>query len=232
MSFNVNKLILVGLFFVLFSFEQAQAQSRGGRATAHSLGFSLSLTGGNQSDVNSWVGSLNQVGTKELGSAYEFMFDYQYRFSRSMFAFLARPTYYTQSADGGGVSSALTGYTLFPMLRIYPLENSFIQFFLQMGLGYGSVNLDLSQSGVTGSYSNSAFGALGGIGANFCFTSNHCLVVEGNLRYLPIQRLTGSANGSLGGNITQTAGELEKENVDLGVTLSGVQGIIGYRLVF
>lgn len=221
------KIALVSVTLTLLGIS-AQAQ----RAGNHSMGFNLSLTGPTQEDVNSWVNSLGLAGTKELAGGYEFLFDYQYRFDRTMFSMLFRPSYLTQSADGGGVRSSMTAFTLFPMFRLYPLENDFIQFFMQVGVGYGSVNLALSNGANSGTYSNAAFGGIGGIGANFCFTPNHCMTVEGNFRYLPIQRLTGSGTGNLGGNITQMNGELEKDNVDLGVTLSGVQGIIGYRLVF
>jgi len=207
---------------------QANAQ----RAGNHSLGFAASLTGPSQSDVNSWVASLNTVGTKELSTGYELMADYQYRFDRTMFSLLFRPSFLSQSADGGGVSSSISSFTFFPLFRIYPLENNFIQLFMQVGVGYGSASLKLEKSGVSGSYSNSAFGALAGIGVNFCFNANHCAVVEGNFRYLPIERLEGNAGGSLGGNITQANGELEKNNKDFGVTLTGVQGIIGYRFTF
>jgi len=207
---------------------QALAQ----RAGNHSLGFALSLTGPFQGDVNSWVSSLNRVGTKELNAGYELIADYQYRFDRTKFAMLFRPSLLSQSASGGGVASSLNSFTLFPMFRMYPLENSFIQLFLQFGVGYGSASLRLENNGAAGTYSNGAFGAVAGLGVNFCFTANHCAVVEGNFRYLPIDRLIGNGSGPLGGNITQANGELEKNNVDLGVTLSGVQGIIGYRFTF
>lgn len=202
------------------------------RITGHSLGFSLGLTGPTQTDVNSWVTSLAQVGTQSLSGGYEFLFDYQYRFSRSMFSLLFRPSYITQSASGGDVKTSLTSFNMFPMLRMTPLENSFLQFFLQVGVGYGTASLSLQNGGVSGSYSSSNFGAIAGLGANFCFTANHCMVVEGNFRYLPMPRLTGNANGNLGGNVTQSTGELEKDNVDLSVSLSGVQGLIGYRFNF
>lgn len=202
------------------------------RAGNHSLGFSLSLTGPDQKDVNSWVNSLNTVGTKELSSGYEAIADYQYRFSSTMFSMLFRPSYLSQSASGGGVTTSLSSFTFFPMFRLYPLENSFIQLFLQVGVGYGNASLKLENGSAAGTFSNSAFGALAGLGVNFCFSANHCAVIEGNFRYLPIERLEGNAGGVLGGNITQSNGELEKNNVDLGVTLSGVQGIIGYRFNF
>jgi opacity protein-like surface antigen len=225
-SKNMKHLFCVTLLLGLSV--QALAQ----RAGNHSFGFSLSLTGPNQKDVNSWVNSLNTVGTKELSSGYEVIADYQYRFSRTIFALLFRPSFLSQSASGGGVASSLSSFTFFPMFRLYPLENSFIQLFLQVGVGYGNASLKLENGSTAGTFSNSAFGALAGLGVNFCFTANHCAVIEGNFRYLPIERLEGNASGALGGNITQSNGELEKNNVDLGVTLTGVQGIIGYRFNF
>jgi hypothetical protein len=219
---------LTTLGLLLFKPSLGWAQAR----SSHSLGFQLALTGPSQDDVNSWVNSLNQVGTKEMGAGYEFLFDYQYRFQRTMFAVLFRPSYLIQDASGGGVKTSLRSFQLFPMFRLYPLENSFIQFFMQVGVGYGSADLKLENAGASGNYSGSAFGALAGLGVNFCFTPSHCVSVEGNLRYLPMPRITGSASGALGGNITQVNGELEQNNRDLGITLSGVQGLVGYRLNF
>lgn len=219
---------------------QAQAQ-RGGRLSGggglgggHSLGLGLSIMSPSQGDVNSWIDSLGTTGTKNLGTGYEVMVDYEYKFSMTMFSMLMRPSYFTQSASGGGVEAKLTGLTVFPILRLYPLENNFIKFFMQVGLGYGQLKTELSNSNTvgSGSFDGSTFGAMGGIGAHFCFTESHCLAVEGNVRYLPIERNTGSSSGSLGGTITQTQGELELNNKDLGTTLSGIQGILGYKLIF
>lgn len=215
-------------FALLFQMPSAEARGGGG----HSLDFAIALMSPTQGDVNAWVTSLGTAGTKEVGTGYEFMFDYHYRFSSTMFALMFRPSYFTQSANGGGVEAKLTGLTFFPMLRLYPLENNFIKFFMQVGLGYGKLTTDLSNNGASGSFDGSAFGAMGGLGAQFCFTDAHCMSIEGNIRYLPIERNTGSASGSLGGSITQTAGELELSGKDLGTTLSGIQGVIGYTLNF
>lgn len=201
---------------------------------SHSMNFGLSLMTADQKDVNSWVDSLSTVGTKNVPSGYEFYFAYEYRFSSSMFALHFRPSYYMASASGGGVSADLSGLTFFPMLRLYPLENKFMKFFMQVGLGYGSLTtkLENNNSGGSGSYSGGSFGAVGGLGAQFCFTDAHCMLVEGNLRYLPFPRNTGEGSGSLGGSISQASGELEINNSDLATTLSGIQGTLAYVLNF
>lgn len=199
----------------------------------HSLNFGLGLNTANQKDVNQWVDSLGYAGTKNVGSGYEFFAAYEYRFSSSMFALHFRPSYYTASASGGGVDASMSGLTFFPMLRLYPLENKFMKFFMQIGLGAGMLTTKLSNSttGGSGSYGGSAFGAVAGLGAQFCFTDAHCMLVEGNARYLPMERNSGTGT-TLGGQITQFNGELELNNSDLATTLSGIQGSIGYVLNF
>jgi opacity protein-like surface antigen len=228
------KPILVTLVLSLIAAKSFAARGGVSLSGAHSLGIGLAIMSPNQSDVNSWVDSLSLTGTKNLASAYEGMIDYEYRINMTIFSMMFRPSYFTQQASGGGVESKLTGMTIFPMLRLYPLENAFIKFFMQIGLGYGQLKTELSNSntGGSGSFDGSAFGAMAGLGAQFCFTESHCMNIEGNMRYLPIERNTGSASGSLGGTITQTAGELELNSKDLGTTLSGIQGIIGYKLLF
>lgn len=231
---SLKSLILIAFTTTLFSpFANAQRRGGGGGGSS-SLGFNLSIMSPSQSDTNEWIDSLAVSGTKNLGTGYELSADYEYRFSGTMFSLMFRPSYFTQTASGGGVEAKLTGYTFFPFLRLYPLESNFIRFFMQIGLGYGSLSTELSNSNnsSSGTFDGSNFGATAGLGAQFCFTTSHCAVIEGNVRYLPIDRNTGSASGTLGGKITQTAGELEINSKDLGTTLSGIQGILGYKLYF
>ncbi|MGE0634005.1 MAG: hypothetical protein AB7O96_16445 [Pseudobdellovibrionaceae bacterium] len=200
--------------------------------SGHSLNFGLSLMSPTQKHVNSWIESLDKTGTKEVSAGYEFSLGYEYRFSGSIFSILFRPSYFMQSASGGGVKADLSGVTAFPMLRLYPLENNFIKFFMHMGLGYGSLTTKLENDSASGTFDGSTFGAMAGLGAQFCFTPSHCAVVEGNARYLPIERNTGSSSGTLGGDITQGRGELELNGKDLGTSLSGIQGMLAYNLNF
>lgn len=197
----------------------------------HSMGLGLILTGPNQADINSWVTSHSAVGSKELGAGYEIFVNYEFRFSSTMFALQFRPSYLTQSASGAGIESGLTALTFFPMLRLYPLENDYIKFFFQTGIGVAKMDLKLQDAGGSGTYSATEFGALAGLGASFCITASSCIGVEGNLRYLPMARVTGTGSG-LQGNITQPTGELEQSNRDLAVTLSGIQGALTYQYSF
>jgi len=225
---------LVAFFAALFASNVSLA--RGGSG-GHSLEFAIALANSSQTDIDSWIDSLGVAGTKNLPSGLEFIFDYQYRFSGTMYSMIFRPTYFTQSASGGSVSSSLTGFTLFPMLRMVPLENSFMKFFLQVGVGYGTLSGKLSNdnAGTTSAeFSGSAFGGIAGLGADFCFTPNHCLTLEGNFRYLPIPRnVASSASGSLGGMSQAGSGqELEFNGSDVATTMSGIQGVLGYTLNF
>lgn len=233
---KIKSSVLAIVSITLFSLASQAAPSRGRSAMSGdmALGFNIAMMSPDQSDINSWIDSTQNTGTKNLGSGYEASLDLEFRFTGSMFALMFRPSYFTQQASGGGIEAKETGYTLFPMLRLYPLESAFIRFFMQVGVGYGSLTTELTNNhnSAGGSYNGSAFGGIGGIGVLFCFTDSHCMTVEGNARYLPFERNTGSANGSLGGNLTQTNGELERSNNDIATTMSGVQGVLGYKLMF
>jgi hypothetical protein len=143
-----------------------------------------------------------------------------------------------QTADGGGYKYDLKGFTIFPMFRLYALENYFIKFYFQTGLGYG--NLDGSISAPNGhsvDFKGGAFGAVGGIGVDFCFTDAHCLTVEGNMRYLPIERNLATGGNCSGGDIPGVSqcgsgNEIERNGSDLKTTMSGIQGLIGYTMNF
>src|SRR5690606_32254583 len=119
-----------------------------------------------------------------------------------------RPSFVSQSAAGTAPVS-LSGYTFFPMLRMFPLENKFMKFMLQVGVGYGNLSgTSNNDTGSSVSFSGGTFGAMAGLGAEFCFTAKHCMSLAGNTRYLPIPRnIVSSASGSMGGSIgTPTAG--------------------------
>ena len=202
--------------------------------SGHGLQFSISLTTSTQNDLNSWVDSLGTAGTKNFTSGYEFMADYQYRFSSSMFAMKFRPSMYSNTASGGGVDMKLNGTTFFAMLRMYPLENSFMKFFLQTGVGIASMAGEITQGGSNVAFKGDSFGVLGGMGAEFCFTGNHCLVVEGNYRYLPIPRNTVTSSSGTVSNLSYggNGSELEFNNNDVSTSLSGLQGVLAYGLSF
>lgn len=211
-----------------------------------SFGIGFSTISSDQTDMNNLISAARDSATattKDLGSAYDIWANFVYRFAASSYAFVFRPSYFIQETDGSGPAGSydysLKGYTIMPMIRIYPLENSFIRFYMQGGLGYGNLEGSIKAGAFNQDFKGQAFGAIGGIGAEFCFTDTHCLTVEGNLRYLPIER-----NVSTGGNCT-TAGdipglsqcgasgvEIERNNKDLSTTMSGVQGVVGYSMYF
>lgn len=203
----------------------------------HSFGFGIMVHSPTQEDLSGAVEAINSsqsLAVEKPGTGYEFQGNYQYRFSGSMFAIQFRPTYFMQNASGSGYSTKLSGFTVFPMLRLYPLENNFIKFFMQTGLGYGRLSGSMDGPNSSVGWAGDAFGAMGGIGAEFCFTSAHCLMVEGNLRYLPIHRnMVSSVNGTPPGFDTVTnGGELERNNLDVKTSMSGIQGSIGYQMYF
>ncbi len=233
----MNKIIALIIFFTAFFVGVNSALARGGGG-GHSLGGGLILATPSQDDLDTHIASVNSaqsVNIDKFGSALEIFIDYQYRFSGTMFALQFRPSYFTQSTDGSGYNMGLTGFTVFPLLRLYPLENGFIHFFLQTGIGYGKLSGHINQPQANVSFSGGTFGALAGLGAEFCFTDEHCMVIEGNLRYLPIERnIISSTSGTLQGNLGTPGSddELEYNNSDLKTTLSGIQGILSYQYNF
>jgi hypothetical protein len=244
--------VAVTVLFCAFFTQEANALiSRGGAASqlngTSSLGFGFAYTGSSQDDLNSAIddantGTAGGISTKDFGGTYELFANWIYRFDRSDYALVVRPSYVWASTTGSGASGSydykLSGFTIFPMFRIYPLENTFIHFFMQAGLGYGTLNGDITAGPASLKFKGSAFGAVGGIGADFCFTDVHCLTIEGNLRYLPIERNlstggTCSASNPIPG-LSQCgdSAEVERNGKDLGTTLSGVQGILAYTMMF
>lgn len=213
--------------FVLLSSSEVQAKGKGG----YMFGGGILFVSADQKDLNGFIDDQAIVGTKNLGSAYEVYGEFEFRFNNSVFALGFRPSYFMQSASGGGVEAKLTGLTFFPIFRVYPLENNYIKFFFQVGTGYGNVTVNLSNPAGSGTYDGSTFGALAGIGAAFCITPSSCINVEGNARYLPILPVTGSGN-TLASTGYQTNGELERNDSDVLVTLGGFQAAIGYQFRF
>ncbi len=233
----LNAILFVGLVFGI-STQSFARSSGGGSGGGHSIGVGVGLATASQSDLDTLANSVNTTSGRNsatMGSGLEFTALYQYRFSGSMFALVLAPSYFSQSGKGTTDQTKLTGYTIFPMMRLYPLENTFIHFYMQAGLGYGSLTGTITQPSASITFSGSAFGAAGGLGAEFCFTDSHCAYVEGNYRYLPIQRnLVTTSNVSSSGTITQSGSgsELELSSNDLSTSMSGIVGSIGYMMNF
>lgn len=233
----VSAALMASLILTQDAFAQRRGSSRPSLSGDMSLGLGIATVSASQDDLN---GAATDTGAnvKQLSSAWEFAGTWGYRISGSMYSLMLRPSYFMQSADGGGYKYELTGLTVFPMLRIYALENYFIKFFFQAGVGYGNLNGSISTPTHTLDFKGGAFGALGGIGVDFCFTDAHCLTVEGNMRYLPVERnITSGGTCSSGTDIpgiSQCGGasEVERNGADLKTTMSGVQGMIGYTMNF
>lgn len=235
---------LLTLTILILSTEEVFAKGKGGGISgASELGLGFSTVSSVQKDINSIIDNVNStqggVSTKNLTSAYDFFVQYSFRFSGTMFALVFRPSYFTQSGTGSGVtvgdySHSLTGYTFFPLIRLYPLESNFIRFFMQFGVGFGYLKGEVKQGTGTMTYAGSNFGAQAGLGADFCFTESHCMTLEGNVRYLPIERnISDNVTGTITGfSQTQVSREVEYDQNDMTTTMSGIQGVLAYTFRF
>lgn len=234
----MKKLVLFTTFFLIFSSASVFAKGAGG----HSVGGSLIFISPAQDDMDTLIDRANSraggISTDHFSQGYEFALNYQYRFGGTIFAMMFRPSYFTQKTEGSGTGGSfdysLSGWTMFPMLRLYPLENSFIKFFMQMGLGYGQIYGEITEGSAGVKFKSSQFGAMGGLGAEFCFTKEHCLALEGNLRYLPYERNkpTSTSGTPASGSFDGTGSEVEVDGADMFSTMSGVQATLGYQYYF
>ncbi len=238
---KIINLVLLSLSLILLS-TAAQARVRASSAGTGitgdgSIGIGLIFVSPGQDDLNSVIDANNTSqarSTDKLGTGYELDLDYQTRFTGSIYALQFRPSYFTQSSSGSGYDVKLNGYTFFPMLRIYALENAFIHFFFQTGIGYGKLNGSMNGPLGSISWSGESFGLMGGIGAEFMMTSDQAIVVEGNLRYMPIPRNIASSVSGTPTNFSRSSSgyELETNFHDVQTSMSGFQGLIGYQLMF
>ncbi len=242
----MNRVCLRKVLFaitVLFAVA-SQGRSFGG---THSIGGAMIFTSPSQDDFDTLISTANSVAggisTKPLGQGYELTFQYMYEFGGTMFALLFRPSVFAQSSKGSDPSGAkynyeLSGWTFFPMFRMTPLENSFMKFYMQIGVGYGRLTGKIRENDSTMEFSGGNFGGITGLGAEFCFFDDHCFNLEGNFRYLPFERNKATAVSSAGGwssgitGPTQSGEEVEMNNRDLGTTLSGILATLGYTYYF
>jgi opacity protein-like surface antigen len=231
------------LLSALFIFITTDIHAAGDGA---SIGFFIGTTGSSQDDMNSLIDSQNSnangpISTGKLTSALEFSAHWSFRFG-NILGFHLRPSYFYQTTDGsssvsgGSYDYSITGFTLFPMFRMFLLENNYIKFFTQVGIGWGFANGEIKEDGMSVKFSGNSSGFLGGIGAEFCIADSHCINVEGNFRYLPIERMTvDSSSGTVDtatSGLTQIDGELEIGDRDLSSTMSGIMGVLGYTYYF
>lgn len=228
----------------------ARGGGGGGGGGDYSLGFHLGLVGSTQSQMNDLIKRANTrnggITTGELNSAYEAAVSLQYRFSGTIYALQLRPSYFYQKQSGKGSGGAfkygLTGFTIFPIFRLYPLENEYMRFFMQLGLGYGRVMGNIEENNTAApthgsvDFDGGAFGSLAGLGAEFCYEKVHCFSLEGTYRYLTYERvIASSANGAFAtGSLDQAANdkEVEVDGADLSARMGGLIFMMGYTYSF
>jgi hypothetical protein len=232
------RVLLAGLFFFAINAFAAGASS------GYSIGFNLGIVNASQNQMNDLIKRANTreggISTSEMNQAYELQGFIMYRFSNPLYALQLRPSYYYQVEEGsggsGGFNYSLTGFTLFPILRLYPLENEFMKFYMQAGVGYGMINGKIEEGTAKVEFSGGAFGTMAGMGAEFCFNASHCLSFEGDYRYLTFQRFTAdSSSGTFAADsLTQYSkgSEIEMDNSDVSARMGGLMFMAGYTMWF
>ncbi len=239
------KFQMINKFFLFIALSCSASAYAVGGGGGWGFGGNLGFINSSQTQMNEVIkranvnGSTGPVSTSSLNSAYEFAPFLNYRFSGTMYALHFRPSYFYQKETGKGATGsfdmAVTGWTVFPMLRLYPLENAFMKFYMQFGLGYGRMNGEINQgTGNKVEFASGTFGTAVGLGAEFCFTANHCANLEGTYRYLSYDRsLVTSSSGSNGELSSIGKGnEIEMDGADLSVSMSGLMFMAGYTFWF
>lgn len=242
---------IVTFFTIIIVFtDQAEARKKGGKAAfaggSLSVGLGIAFSTAQQDGLNNMIAASKTaspgVSTGNLSSAMEYNLQFTFRFANNLAAIQLRPTLFQQEATGSGAEGAfnykLDGFLVFPLVRIIPLSNDIIDFYMQFGLGYGKLNGEITNGTRNASFSGSNFGAQVGVGADFCFVPDHCFGVEGNYRYLPIQRNivssgTGPGNLPYGSSQANSGSELEgTDGNDVGTTFNGISGQLNYTYNF
>lgn len=237
------KLSVLGFGLFLFMASGAQAASRGAGG-----GMAIGLLGGivnsSQESMNTLITRANLrvggISTSQMDSAYELGAFFMYRFAGTMYALQLRPSYFYQvqsgTGTGGDFNYGLKGFTIFPMFRLYPMENNYMKFYMQVGMGYGRVSGEISEAGSVAQFNGSGFGTMAGLGAEFCVTPSNCFSFEGNYRYLTFDRslVSGSSGGFASGSLSQAVAgqELELDGMDVSTRMGGLQFMFGYTSWF
>ncbi len=244
--------ILIAAIFIIHALASSKAWAVGGSGGGGGgggggangnmgIGLNIGFINAGESDMNAEISALqaqSNTGANQFGNAWEGNVFLSYRLSGSATVLMLRPSYlYYADMSGSGVKYKLSGFAVFPMMKIILLENQTIKFYTQFGVGYGHVSGRIEESGMTVDFSGGNVGYMFGLGAEFCFVPSHCLNVEGSMRYLPIDRMTvSSSSGAIptGSKLTQvgTGSELEINQRDFGSSMSGVLGMLGYTMYF
>lgn len=250
------KRIPIYLIMSLFSVSCFAITSTGTRSAStsslSSMGsnglFSFGILGGIvnsfQDDVNQLVSRANTraggITTTQLTQAYEIAVPLEYRFAGSIYAFQLRPSYFYEVENGqnGGntYNYSIKGPTIFPIIKMYPLENEMMKFYLQAGVGYGQLYGEIDEAGAVARFSSGAFGSLLGLGAQFYITQNSCISLEANYRYLTFSRsVVTDSVGTFAANSLSQYGqgqELELDSNDMAARMGGLMFLAGYQFWF
>ena len=80
------------------------------------------------------------LSVSDLGNAWDLNATFTYKVT-DMIALQFRPGMYMVSEDGsnstGSFDYSVMGFTLFPVMRLYLLENNYIAFFSNIAVGWG-----------------------------------------------------------------------------------------------
>lgn len=245
----ISLMTLLFTVSILSTSQNVFAAKKGGKGAfaggSLSAGLGIGLSTADQSGLNTMIGAANAAsaaGVSDFSSGLEFMGHLTFRFSNNFVALQLRPTYFQQSTKGNGTDGShkyeLTGYTIFPLLRIIPLSNDIIDFYLQGGIGWGKLSGKVENGARNASFNGSNFGMQMGLGADFCLLPSHCFGVEGNYRYLPIDRnivSSGTGPSSLPYGTSQAQSDRELEDLngsDVGTSMTGISGILTYTFNF
>lgn len=231
--------LAVIIFLIVLTGVQPTWALGGGGTGDWSIGFNGGFINADQKDLNKEIDAID-TGAKNFGNAYEVNGHITYRLSGGTTAVSLRPSYFFHPEEsGGGSKFNLSGFTIFPMLKWYMLEDQTIKFYSQYGIGYGHLSGEVEEAGgLSAKFDGGSLGYMAGLGAEFCFAASHCINVEGSVRFLSVDRLTVSNSNAGAGSgtskITQSGKgqELEIDGRDLSATMSGVLGMVGYILYF
>ena len=109
---------------------------------------------------------------------------------------------------------------------------------MQFGLGYGRTTTTVKEIDNQLTAVGSGFGALFGLGSEFCFSAAHCMSVEVNYRYMTMERnivtdeTVGSGWNASRWSQTSKNKELEMDGDDVAIRMGGLQFLLGYAMHF
>jgi hypothetical protein len=210
----------------------------------HEIGILGASTSAEQEHLNTLIRRAGYrtggISTAEMSRAWELGLQYGYRSPGSMFEWLVRPSYFYQkttgSNSGGSYDYGVTGFMLFPLVRVIPLENNFMKFYAQGGIGYGRAYGKIQEADASVEMQGDAYGSQLGVGLEFCYEGVHCLAFETNYRYMKMARNISTATSGTfdSSSVTQSQvnSEVEMSGYDLALQIGGLQFALGYTAHF